>query len=93
MVRPAANTEGPRDLNPVGTGRKGRAAPGGRIAENVMHFARTLRVAGLPIGPDRVIDAIRALKVAGIARRDDFYWTLASVFLDRREQFETIPRQ
>jgi uncharacterized protein with von Willebrand factor type A (vWA) domain len=26
--------------------------------------------------------------VAGVERRDDFYWTLASVFLDRREQFE-----
>ena len=65
--------------------RRGR---GGRLAENVMHFARVLRTAGLPIGPDRVIDAIRALEVAGLDRRDDFYWTLASVFLDRREQFE-----
>lgn len=53
-----------------------------------MHFARVLRAAGLPIGPDRVIDAVRALEVAGVERRDDFYWTLASVFLDRREQFD-----
>ena len=53
-----------------------------------MHFARVLRAAGLPIGPDRVLDAVRALEVAGVERRDDFYWTLASVFLDRREQFE-----
>jgi len=60
----------------------------GHLAENVMHFARVLRAAGLPIGPDRVIDAVRALEVAGVERRDDFYWTLASVFLDRREQFE-----
>jgi uncharacterized protein with von Willebrand factor type A (vWA) domain len=60
----------------------------GHLAENVMHFARVLRAAGLPIGPDRVLDAVRALEVAGVARRDDFYWTLASVFLDRREQFE-----
>jgi uncharacterized protein with von Willebrand factor type A (vWA) domain len=60
----------------------------GHLAENVMHFARVLRAAGLPIGPDRVIDAVRALEVAGVVRRDDFYWTLASVFLDRREQFE-----
>ena len=62
----------------------------GRLAENVMHFARVLRTAGLPIGPDRVIDAVRALEVTGLARRDDFYWTLASVFLDRREQFEVF---
>src|SRR6266581_1902819 len=60
----------------------------GRLAENVMHFARVLRAAGLPIGPDRVLDAVRALEVAGVERRDDFYWTLAAVFLDRREQFE-----
>jgi uncharacterized protein with von Willebrand factor type A (vWA) domain len=59
-----------------------------KLAENVMHFARVLRGAGIPVGPDRVIDALRALEVAGIERRDDFYWTLASVFLDRREQFD-----
>jgi len=53
-----------------------------------MHFARVLRAAGLPIGPDRVLDAMRALAVAGVERREDFYWTLASVFLARREQFE-----
>src|SRR4029077_14762425 len=56
--------------------------------DNVMHSAHRLRAAGLPIGPDRVLDAVRALEVAGVERRDDFYWTLASVFLDRREQFE-----
>jgi hypothetical protein len=59
-----------------------------RLAENVMHFARVLRGAGLPVGPDRVIDALRALEITGVGRREDFYWTLASVFLDRREQFE-----
>jgi len=60
----------------------------GKLAENVMHFARVLRQAGLPVGPDRVIDALRALQVAGIERREDFYWTLAAVFIDRREQFD-----
>ncbi len=62
----------------------------GHLAENVMHFARVLRVAGLAIGPDRVIDAVKAVEVAGVDRRDDFYWTLASVFLDKREQFEVF---
>ena len=60
----------------------------GRLADNVMHFARLLRGAGLPVGPDRVIDALDALHIAGIERRDDFYWTLASVFLGRRDQFD-----
>ena len=53
-----------------------------------MHFARLLRGAGLPIGPNRVIDALAALQIAGVERRDDFYWTLASMFLGRRDQFD-----
>ena len=68
-----------------------RLLPGsghGKLAENVMHFARLLRAAGLPVGPHKVLGALEALQVAGIDRRDDFYWTLASVFIDRREQFE-----
>ena len=35
------------------------AGPGGRLAENVMHFARLLRAAGMRVGPDRVIDCPR----------------------------------
>lgn len=58
---------------------------GGRLAENVMHFARALRAAGLPVGPDRVIDALHAVELAGVRRRDDFYWTLHAVFVDRHE--------
>ncbi len=60
----------------------------GKLAENVMHFARVLRGAGLPVGPAKVLDALRALQAAGIGSREDFYWTLAAVFIDRREQFE-----
>ncbi|MCF8468909.1 MAG: VWA domain-containing protein [Sneathiella sp.] len=60
---------------------------GGTFAENIMHFARTLRRAGLPVGPGRVIEAIRAVEVAGIRRRDDFYWTLHAVFVNRRDQW------
>src|SRR2546427_6210418 len=66
----------------------GESAADGRLAENLVRLARGRRAAGLPIGPDRVLDAVRALQVAGVERREDFYWTLASVFLGRREQFE-----
>jgi uncharacterized protein with von Willebrand factor type A (vWA) domain len=62
------------------------SAAAGQLAGNVMHFARVLRAAGLPVGPDRVIDALHALEITGIERRDDFYWTLASVFLDRHDR-------
>ncbi len=61
---------------------------GGKLAANIMHFARALRAAGLPIGPGRVIDAIRAVEVAGIKRRDDFYWALHAVFVNRQDQRE-----
>jgi uncharacterized protein with von Willebrand factor type A (vWA) domain len=64
------------------------APASGKLAENVMHFARVLRSAGLPVGPGKVLDALAALQIAGVERRDDFYWTLAAVFVDRREQFE-----
>ncbi len=62
----------------------------GHFAENIMHFARVLRAAGLPIGPTRVIDALRAVEAVGIERREDFYWTLASVFLAKREHFDVF---
>ncbi len=62
----------------------------GYLAENVVHFARALRRAGVPVGPDRVLDALRALEITGVARRDDFYWSLAAVFLNRREHFEVF---
>jgi hypothetical protein len=64
------------------------AGSSGKLAENVMHFARVLRSAGLPVGPGKVLDALAALEIAGVERRDDFYWTLAAVFIDRREQFD-----
>lgn len=62
--------------------------PAGRLTDNIMHFARVLRAAGLPVGPGKVIDAIRAVEVAGLARRDDFYWTLFAVFVNRQDQRE-----
>ena len=48
-----------------------------------MHFARALRAAGLPLGSGTVLDALRAVEAVGLARRDDFYWTLHAVFVRR----------
>lgn len=58
----------------------------GRIVDNIVYFARALRTAGLPVGPAAVIDAIRAVEAAGLGSREDFYWTLHSVFVTKREQ-------
>ena len=62
--------------------------PVGRLSENIMHFARVLRVAGLPVGPGKVVDALDAVRAVGIVDRDDFYWTLHAVFVNRRDQRE-----
>ncbi len=59
-----------------------------RLSENIMQFARALRAAGLPVGPGKAIDAVEAVKAIGIGDRDDFYWTLHAVFVQRREQRE-----
>ncbi len=64
-----------------------RPRDNGTFAENILHFARTLRRAGIPVGPGRVIEAIRAVECAGIERRDDFYWTLHAVFVNRHDQW------
>jgi hypothetical protein len=61
-----------------------RALPG-RLAENVVHFGRVLRAAGLPLGSDRVLLALAALRVAGIESRTDFHATLAACMIDRAE--------
>ena len=45
----------------------------GRLPDNIMHFARVLRAAGLPVGPGRVIEAIRAVEATGIDGRGVLY--------------------
>ncbi|WP_322865684.1 VWA domain-containing protein [Aquicoccus sp. G2-2] len=56
-----------------------------KLTHNITHFARALRKAGLPIGPGRVIDAIRAVEVAGFTEKRDFYWVLHACFVNRPE--------
>jgi uncharacterized protein with von Willebrand factor type A (vWA) domain len=65
--------------------QSGVPGPAGRLAENVVYFARALRAAGIPVGPGAVLDALEALRVAGIGTKEDFYWTLHAVFVKRHE--------
>ncbi len=58
----------------------------GRLAANILHFARALRAASLPVGSGRVVLAVRAVGVGGFERRQDFYHTLAACFVSRPEQ-------
>lgn len=60
----------------------------GHLADNVMHFGRVLRQAGLPLGTDRIQLALTALQAAGLESRQDFHDTLAACLLDRVEHRE-----
>jgi uncharacterized protein with von Willebrand factor type A (vWA) domain len=59
--------------------------PEGRLAENILYFARALRAAGIPVGPGAVLDALSAVVAARIGTREDFYWTLHAMFVKKRE--------
>jgi uncharacterized protein len=61
------------------------ATSDGRLAENILYFARALRAAGIPVGPGAVLDALAAVQAAGVGAREDFYWTLHAVFVKRHE--------
>jgi uncharacterized protein with von Willebrand factor type A (vWA) domain len=61
------------------------AEQSGTLSDNILYFARALRAAGLPVGPGSVLDALAAVKTAGVGTRDDFYWTLHAVFVKRHE--------
>ncbi|MDP2358188.1 MAG: VWA domain-containing protein [Beijerinckiaceae bacterium] len=63
----------------------GQDKSGGALAQNILHFARALRAAGLPIGTGAALDAINAIDVAGVRNRDDFRVTLEAVFVKKRE--------
>jgi uncharacterized protein with von Willebrand factor type A (vWA) domain len=58
---------------------------GGQLADNIVHFARALRGAGIPVGPGAVLDALAAVETAGIGARDDLYWVLHAVLVKRHE--------
>src|SRR5713226_7235255 len=64
---------------------EGEGELAGRLAQNIVYFARALRAAGIPVCPKTIIDALDALKAAGVGTREDFYWTLHAVFVKRHE--------
>jgi uncharacterized protein with von Willebrand factor type A (vWA) domain len=58
---------------------------GGVLAENIIHFARAVREAGVPLGPGAVLDALAAVEAAGVENREDFYTALHAVFVKKHE--------
>ncbi len=62
----------------------------GEIVANITHFARALRKSGLPVGPGRIADAIRAIDAAGFSNKQDFFWALHACFVSRPDQREVF---
>ena len=57
----------------------------GRLPENVAHFVRLLRAAGLPVGPGHSITAARALAAVDITSKQQFFWALHGALVSRHE--------
>jgi hypothetical protein len=56
------------------------------LADNIAHFSRVLRNAGLAVGTDRVLAGIAAVEAIGLDRREDVRAALSAVMLERHEQ-------
>ena len=57
----------------------------GRLADNIAHFGRALRKAGVPVGPAHILAAVHAVEAAGVSEREDFYHTLRACLVTRRD--------
>jgi uncharacterized protein len=57
----------------------------GALPENILHFARALRDAGLPVGPGAVLDAVAAIEATGFTHKQDFRAALHAVFVKKHE--------
>ncbi|WLR94440.1 vWA domain-containing protein [Shinella zoogloeoides] len=71
-------------MNAAGSDGTG-AAMDGRLADNIVFFARVLRKAGLRLGPASVTDAIEAVQAIGIVDREEFYTALHATLVKRHE--------
>ena len=63
-----------------------KTSASGKIAANIMHFARRLRDTGLLVGPDKVLDALNIIKFVGLRSREEFYWSMHSIFVSQEQQ-------
>lgn len=59
-----------------------------KLAENVVHFTRLLRGAGLRLGPASALDALAAASTIDVFHRDELFWALHSVLVKRPEDFD-----
>lgn len=63
-------------------------AAGSRLADNVAHFVRLLRAAGMRLGPANALDALAAAAAVDLLERGELYWALHAVLVKRPEDAE-----
>lgn len=61
------------------------AGTAGRLAANVMHFARLLRRAGLPVGPSDMLAAVQAVALVDVGSRAQIRTALRTTMVHRHE--------
>ncbi|MDG1744884.1 MAG: VWA domain-containing protein [Planktomarina sp.] len=57
----------------------------GRLPDNIVYFGRALRRAGVPVGTAQILEALRAVKLVGFTKRQDFHTTLRAMIVTRPE--------
>lgn len=55
------------------------------VLENVVLFARLLRLGGMTVGTGQILDLTRALELIDVGARDDFYHAARVVLVGRKE--------
>ena len=58
------------------------------LPENVVHFTRLLRGAGLRLGPASSLDALAAAEAVDVLQREELYWALHAALVRRPEDSE-----
>lgn len=61
-----------------------------RLADNIIHFVRLLRGAGLAVGPASGLDALDAAAAVNLFSRSELYWALHAVLVRRPEDHDTF---
>ena len=75
-------------MDAIGSGLSGESST--TLADNIMHFGRLLRAAGLRVGTGQIAIATEAVMRAGIRERDQLYWSLHCAFVKRPSERETF---
>ena len=68
----------------------GGASADGTLGANIMHFARLLRRAGLPVGPSETLAAQQAASLVDIGNRAETRTALRAAMIHRREHAEVF---